>query len=86
MSRHACWVISKVALDRRLRQLTLGSPPVEAEPSRFTDPYDAGNDRRHGLVTASLALRVRLLEGTEAITDRLGRAEMLSVIARALPN
>jgi tetratricopeptide (TPR) repeat protein len=46
----------------------------------------ADNDRGHGVVAASPALRTRLLEATEVIADPLGQAEMLSVIARALPN
>jgi hypothetical protein len=38
------------------------------------------------LVAASPTLRIRLVEAAEAITERLGRAEMMSVIARALPS
>ncbi len=44
------------------------------------------NDRAYGVVAASPALRVRLVEAAETITERLGRAEMLSAIARTLPN
>jgi tetratricopeptide (TPR) repeat protein len=44
------------------------------------------NDRGKALAAASLTLRIRLVEAAEAITEPLDRAEMLSAIARALPN
>jgi tetratricopeptide (TPR) repeat protein len=44
------------------------------------------NDHVYGVVAASPVLRIRLVEATEIITVRLGRAEMLSAIARAMPN
>ena len=44
------------------------------------------NDRAYGVVVASPVLRMRLVEAAETITGRLGRAETLYVIARALPN
>jgi hypothetical protein len=44
------------------------------------------NGRGKALVAASPTLRVRLVEAAEAITERLGRAEMMSAIARALPS
>jgi tetratricopeptide (TPR) repeat protein len=44
------------------------------------------NDHAYGVVAASPMLRIRLVEATEIISERLGRAEMLSAIAQALPN
>jgi tetratricopeptide (TPR) repeat protein len=44
------------------------------------------NDRGTVLIAALPSLRLRLLEAADTITDRVGRAEMLSIIARALPN
>jgi hypothetical protein len=46
----------------------------------------ASNDRGMVLVAASPSLRLRLVEAAEAITERVGRAEMPSVIAQALPD
>jgi len=46
----------------------------------------AYNDRGKALVASSPSLHLRLLEAADAITERLGRAEMLSVIAPMLPN
>jgi hypothetical protein len=42
--------------------------------------------RGPALVAASPALRLRLVEASEAITDRMTRADTLSIIARTLPN
>lgn len=44
------------------------------------------NGRGKSLVAASPTLRIRLVEAAEAITEPLDRVEMLSAIARALPN
>jgi tetratricopeptide (TPR) repeat protein len=46
----------------------------------------ADNGRGTVLVAASPSLHLRLLEAADTITDRVGRAEMLTIIARALPN
>jgi tetratricopeptide (TPR) repeat protein len=43
-------------------------------------------DRGPALVAASAALRLRLLEAAEAVTDQITRADMLSIIARTLPD
>jgi hypothetical protein len=43
-------------------------------------------DRGPALVAASPALRLRLVDAAEAVTDRMTRADMLSIIARTLPN
>jgi tetratricopeptide (TPR) repeat protein len=46
----------------------------------------ADNGRGTVLVAASPSLRLQLLEAADTITNRVGRAEMLTIIARALPN
>jgi hypothetical protein len=46
----------------------------------------AYNDRGSELVAASPRLGVRLLEAAQTVPESLPRAELLSAIARALPN
>jgi hypothetical protein len=54
--------------------------------SRLFSTIHAFADSGRGVMVASPSLRVRLLEAAQAATEQLGRAEMLSVVARALPN
>jgi hypothetical protein len=44
------------------------------------------NDGGKALVVVSPSLRTRLLEAAEAVTERVGRAEMMLAIARTMPN
>jgi hypothetical protein len=46
----------------------------------------ADNGRGSARIATSPSLGIRLLEATQAITEGLDRAEMLSVIARSLPD
>jgi tetratricopeptide (TPR) repeat protein len=48
--------------------------------------HTIARDRGPALVAASPALRLRLVEAAEAVTDRMTRADTLSIIARTLSN
>jgi hypothetical protein len=68
---------------RPSRSLKAALPGTEQWKQNRLVSLIRGNDRGHDLATASLALRVRLLEAPEAVTDRFSHAGMLCVIARA---